>query len=103
MEPTASICRPLWRSNCAGSRSGTTQPGRTARIDLSGPGGASYLVALAPGEVAGLPDITITTSTLDLCRLASNRLSSSLLDLEVDGDRALLEPILVGATAFAAD
>jgi len=83
--------------------SGTTQPGRTARVDLTGPGGASYLVALAPGEVAGLPDITITTSALDLCRLASNRLSSSLLDIEVVGDRALLEPVLVGATAFAAD
>lgn len=83
--------------------SGTTRPGRTARVDLTGSGGGSYLVALAPGEVAGLPDITITVGTLDLCRLASNRLSSSLLDIEVDGDRTLLEPMLVGATAFAAD
>jgi len=83
--------------------SGTTQPGRTARINLMGPGGGSYDVALAAGEIAGLPDITITTSALDLCRLASNRLSADLIDLAVDGDRALLEPILVGATAFAAD
>ncbi len=83
--------------------SGTTQPGRTARVDLTGSGGGSYLVALAPGEVAGLPDITVTVRTLDLCRLASNRLSSSLLDIEVEGDRTLLEPMLVGATAFAAD
>jgi hypothetical protein len=83
--------------------SGTTQPGRTARINLMGPGGGSYDVALAPGEIAGLPDITITTSVLDLCRVASNRLSVDEIDLAVDGDRSLLEPILVGASAFAAD
>jgi uncharacterized protein (TIGR03083 family) len=83
--------------------SGTTQPGRCARFNLMGPGGGSYDIALAPGEVAGLPDITITTSALELCRLASNRLSAELIDLAVDGDRSLLEPILVGATAFAAD
>jgi hypothetical protein len=81
----------------------TTQPGRTARFDLMGAGGGTYDVALSPGEIAGLPDITITTTALDLCRLASNRLSLDLLDLAVDGDRSLLEPILVGATAFAAD
>jgi uncharacterized protein (TIGR03083 family) len=83
--------------------SGTTQPGRTARLNLMGPGGGTFDVALAPGEIAGLPDITITTTGLDLCRLASNRLSLELVDLAVDGDRSLLEPILVGATAFACD
>jgi uncharacterized protein (TIGR03083 family) len=83
--------------------SGTTQPGRTARINLMGPGGGSYEVALSPGETPGLPDITITTSVLDLCRLASNRLSADHFDFAVDGDAALLEPILVGATAFACD
>jgi hypothetical protein len=83
--------------------SGTTQPGRSARINITGSGGATYDVALAPGETAGLPDITITTSALDLCRLAANRLTADLLDIDVEGDRSLLEPILVGATAFAAD
>ena len=83
--------------------SGTTQPGRSASFNLMGPGGGSYDIALAPGETPGLADITITTSALDLCRLASNRLSADLIDLAVDGDRSLLEPILVGATAFAAD
>ena len=82
---------------------GTTQPGRTARINLMGPGGAAYEVALSPGDVAGVPDITITTSVLELCRLASNRVSVDVIDLAVDGDRSLLEPILVGATAFACD
>jgi uncharacterized protein (TIGR03083 family) len=83
--------------------SGTTQPGRTARINFMGPGGGTYDIALSPGEIAGLPDITITTTALELCRLASNRLSLELIDLAVDGDRSLLEPILVGATAFACD
>jgi uncharacterized protein (TIGR03083 family) len=83
--------------------SGTTQPGRTARFNLMGSGGGSYEVALMPGEVSGTPDITITTTALDICRLASNRLSADVIDLAVDGDRALLEPILVGATAFACD
>jgi uncharacterized protein (TIGR03083 family) len=83
--------------------SGTTQPGRTARFNLMESGGGSYEVALAPGETPGLPDITITTTALDICRLASNRLSADDIDLSVDGDRSLLEPILVGATAFACD
>ena len=81
----------------------TTRPGHTARFNLMGPGGGSYDVALSPGEIAGLPEITITTTALDICRLASNRLTADLIDLAVDGDRSLLEPILVGATAFACD
>lgn len=81
----------------------TTRPGHTARFNLMGPGGGSYDVALSPDEIAGVPDITITTTALDICRLASNRLSADLIDLAVDGDRAFLEPILVGATAFACD
>src|SRR4029079_17992976 len=76
--------------------SGTTQAGRTARFNLMGSGGGSYEVALSPGEISGMPDITITTTALDLCRLASNRLTADLIDLAVDGDRSLLEPILVG-------
>jgi uncharacterized protein (TIGR03083 family) len=83
--------------------SGTTQQGRTARINFTGAGGGAYDVALAPGDIAGRPDITITVGALDICRLASNRLPADLLEIEVDGDRSLLEPILVGATAFAAD
>jgi uncharacterized protein (TIGR03083 family) len=83
--------------------SGATQPGRTARINLMGPGGGSYDVALAPGEIAGLPDITITADMLEFCKVAANRLPADLIDLAVDGDRSLLEPILVGAAAFACD
>jgi uncharacterized protein (TIGR03083 family) len=83
---------------------GTTQRGRTARIDLTGPGArTSFVTALSPDEVAGAPDITIETSALALCRLASNRLPVDRLDAMVEGDRSLLRPVLVGATAFAMD
>jgi len=82
---------------------GTTQPGRTARIELTGLGAGISDVALAPGEEAGHPDIVVRVATLDLCRLASNRLPWSELDCEVEGDETLLQPILAGASAFAAD
>jgi uncharacterized protein (TIGR03083 family) len=82
---------------------GTAQSGRTARIILSGPGAGEFDLPLAPDEAPGDPDITLRTSALDLCRLAANRLAFADLQVEVSGDRALLEPILVGATAFAAD
>jgi uncharacterized protein (TIGR03083 family) len=78
-------------------------PGHTAEINLTGAGGGSYVVALAPGEVPGPISITITAPVLELCRLAANRLAISDLDAVVTGDGALLEPILVGATGFAAD
>jgi uncharacterized protein (TIGR03083 family) len=82
---------------------GTAQPGRTARIDLTGPGGGTSDVALAPGELPGTPDIVVRAKTIDLCRLAANRLGRAQFECVVDGDEALLLPILVGAGAFAAD
>jgi uncharacterized protein (TIGR03083 family) len=82
---------------------GTTQPGRSARIELAGPGAGVYEVALAPGQPVGVADITITTTALDLCRFAANRLSLAELDAAVAGDASLLEPIMAGAAAFAAD
>lgn len=81
----------------------TARPGRSARMHLTGPGGGVFDVALAPDEVAGPPDVTITTEVLDLCRLAANRVTITGLAVAVDGDRSLVAPILVGAGAFALD
>ena len=81
----------------------TARPGRTARMHLTGAGGGTFDVALAPDEIAGLPDVTITTDVLDLCRLAANRVTIEGLAVDVDGDRSLVEPVLVGAGAFALD
>jgi uncharacterized protein (TIGR03083 family) len=83
--------------------SGCPQPGRTARLQLTGMGGGNFDVALDPSTPVGTPDITLTADVIDLCRLAANRLSPDALDVIVDGDRRLLEPVLVGAAAFAAD
>jgi len=82
---------------------GMAQPGRTARIELTGLGGRISDVALAPGEQPGHPDIVVRVAALDLCRLAANRLAWDQLACDVDGDEALLQPILAGASAFAAD
>jgi uncharacterized protein (TIGR03083 family) len=81
----------------------TARPGRTARFVLTGDGAGTHDVALAPDQGPGDPDITITTSTVELCRLAAARVAIDDLPVEVDGDRSLLEPILVGAGAFALD
>jgi hypothetical protein len=86
------------------ARVGTTQPGRTVRIDLTGAGGnRSFVAALSPDGVPGEPDLVIETNALDLCRLASNRMSIDDIDMRIDGDRSLLRPVLVGAGAFAMD
>ena len=82
----------------------TSRPGRAATIRLRGPNGwVSYAVPLEPGGLAGPPDVVISTGALDICRLAANRLPLDQLDAVVEGDRSLLEPVLVGATAFSMD
>jgi uncharacterized protein (TIGR03083 family) len=83
--------------------SGCPQTGRTARFVLSGPGGGRFDVALAPDEVPGHPDVVIRADTIGLCRLAANRIAPDRFDVRVDGDASLLGPVLVGASAFAAD
>ncbi|MBV9950310.1 MAG: maleylpyruvate isomerase family mycothiol-dependent enzyme [Acidimicrobiia bacterium] len=86
------------------ARAGTVQAGRTVRFDLTGPGGgAAFVASLSPDEPPGDPDLVIETSALDLCRLASNRMSIDDIDVRIDGDRSLLRPVLVGAGAFAMD
>ncbi|MEY2475719.1 MAG: hypothetical protein QOG87_1034 [Actinomycetota bacterium] len=82
---------------------GTTRSGRTARFELTGRGAGTFDVALAPDEVAGAPDIVVRTDAVELCRLAANRVAPTDLAVEVTGDRSLLEPILIGAGAFALD
>ncbi len=82
---------------------GGARPGMSARLELTGAGGGSYLVPLAPGEVPGDPALTISTPVIDLCRLAANRLPISDLPVRVTGDATAVDPILVGAGAFAMD
>jgi hypothetical protein len=81
------------------------------RFDLTGSGGGHTFVAalspddtpLSPDDLLDQPDLVIETSALDLCRLASNRMSIDELDVHIEGDHSLLRPVLVGAGAFAMD
>jgi uncharacterized protein (TIGR03083 family) len=78
--------------------------GRSARFVLDGPGGGTFSVPLAFGESpAAEPDIVVSARTIDLCRLAANRLAADELGATVEGDTSLLEPVLAAAGAFAAD
>jgi len=83
--------------------SGCPRPGRTARLTLTGGGGGTFDVALAPGEQPGEPDVILTTDVIGICRLAANRLERDELALVVEGDADLVQSILVAAAAFAAD
>jgi uncharacterized protein (TIGR03083 family) len=83
---------------------GTARPGRTARLEVELPRDRITVdLGLAPDEPAGPPDVTIRTDALHLCRLAANRLRIDELVVDVEGDRSLVEPVLVGAGAFALD
>jgi uncharacterized protein (TIGR03083 family) len=83
--------------------SGCPQPGRSAHVELTGTGGGVFTIPLAPDEPTGPPDVRIRVGTIEFCRFASNRLTRDELQLEIEGDGSLIEPMLVGATAFAAD
>lgn len=83
---------------------GQDLPGRSARFVLEGPGGGTFDAALSFGQSpAATPDVVITTNTIDLCRLAANRLTPEDLPVDISGDRSLLRPVLLAAGAFAAD
>lgn len=82
---------------------GQSAEGRSVRFVLDGPGGGDFDEPLTLGDQAGPPDLIVSTNTIDLCRLAANRLAMGDLDAVVDGDRSLLEPVLVALAAFAAD
>ena len=47
--------------------------------------------------------MVVTTGTLELCRLAANRLTPDALGAAVDGDVTLLQPALLAAAVFASD
>jgi uncharacterized protein (TIGR03083 family) len=82
---------------------GQTAPGRSVRFELDGPGGGVFHEPLTLGDQLGAPDVIVSTNTIDLCRLAANRLQVDKLDVVVEGDGTLLAPVLVALAAFAAD
>jgi len=82
--------------------SGRSVAQRTARIVLTGPGGGTWDQALAVGEVAGAPDVTLVLDVVDYCRLASRRIAPDEVAVDIEGDAALGRHVLVGAGVFSA-
>jgi uncharacterized protein (TIGR03083 family) len=82
---------------------GSTAPGRSARFVLTGASGGSYTVPLAPDIPAAMPEVTIVTDPVELCRVAARRLDVAELDAIIDGDQQLAELVLAGVGAFARD
>ncbi len=65
---------------------------RTARLELTGPGGGVFDVSLDPAWRPGRPRHHPHGPVIDLCRVAANRLDHHDFPVLVEGDRALLEP-----------
>lgn len=78
------------------------QPGRTARIVLTGPGGGTWQASLDRG-VAGPADVRIIADATSFCRLVANRMPPVDVAAVVSGDEALGELLLAGAQALALD
>lgn len=84
------------------------QPGRTARMVLTGDAGAataggSYDVSLDPESAAGEPDLVIVADVVDICTVAARRLPATELDTAVEGDPELADAVLSAVDAFARD
>jgi uncharacterized protein (TIGR03083 family) len=69
---------------------------RPVRIVLSGQGGASFELG-GPGR----PAAELQIDVVDYCRMAARRVAPSALVARRQGDVALLDALLVAATAFA--
>lgn len=86
--------------------SGRAHPGRTATVRLTGPGGATWhipLAPLAPGPPAAEPDVTVTADVLDYCYAAANRRDTDTVPRTVEGDQALADDLFAVLATFSHD
>jgi hypothetical protein len=82
---------------------GVAQPGRTARLVLTGAAPGCFDVPLDPGGAVGEPDVTILVDVVDVCRVAARRASSDAVAAHFEGDGDLGRLVLAAADAFAQD
>jgi uncharacterized protein (TIGR03083 family) len=88
---------------------GRTNPGRSARVVLTGPGGGDWLIPLAPGETPSVPALTLTLDVVEFCfRVADRRQPGELStriavvdDTDPDEADRLVADILESASALA--
>lgn len=86
------------------ARRGTTRPGATAEIVLTGDGGGRFTIPLAPGEAidrAAAPQVRITTSVFDWCVRVAERIEPDELDADIAGDVELGCELVAAASCFA--
>jgi uncharacterized protein (TIGR03083 family) len=82
---------------------------RTARFVLTGAAGGCYDVLLDPSSPDGPrstdaeADVTIVADVVDVCRVATARLSPDELGRDVTGDESLAELVMANVAAFARD
>lgn len=82
---------------------GTTQPGRSARLVVTGVAPGCFDLALDPAAEPGEPDVTIVVDVVDVCRLAARRLDLRSLTVVYEGDAELGRAVLTAADTFAQD
>ena len=82
---------------------GRSHPGLTARIILTGPGGGTWLVPLAPHEPTNVEavDVVLEVGIIDWCHRVGERISPETISIQAAGDRALAADVLEAASAFA--
>jgi uncharacterized protein (TIGR03083 family) len=104
MERMAMLCNELMSAvPLAMAYRGTTAPGRSARVVLTGPAGGTFTVPLALEPQAADPDVTIVTDAVDFCLVAVRRLRPDQLDAAIEGDQALGDLVLTSIDALARD
>jgi uncharacterized protein (TIGR03083 family) len=79
---------------------GTPQPGRTARIVLTGDGGGDWTMALDGGAV-GEPAVELTVDVVDWCRRVGDRVAPDELQYTVRGDVRVAEDLVAAAASLA--
>ena len=80
---------------------GMARPGESMKFVLTGPGGGSWDVPLAPGEhPADDPATVVTVDVIDWCNRFADRLEPDALSMHVEGDRAAATDVVLAAPAF---
>lgn len=82
---------------------GREHPGCTARVVLTGSGGGSWLVPLAPQAAANVEavDVMLEVDIVDWCHRVGERVAPDVIAVQVTGDEALATDILEAASALA--
>jgi uncharacterized protein (TIGR03083 family) len=81
---------------------GTAQPGRTARLVLTGPGAGEFVVPLAPGgDTSAPPSVTLEAPVMEWCMRIGNRIEPDGFPMTVTGDADLARDIVEAANSLA--